>query len=229
MYQVTDKQLNPLRLVRSPINIITHDNIRIDNATAWPVDTLKSMYVFPVTDPGKPDQTWQTVIGPQTIKLEGQANKPLEVTATIDYQVEPLSVEAGRSLLMSQIKNKRSDIEARGSFIWSLDGQDYLIQGDSSSVTQMERTRDLLNEMINNGVPVGQAVMKWRTADNQYTPPLTPSQINTMAYAKGLQGIAGWQKYAALEEEIDLAEDLPALQDIDINLGWPDVPDEVIT
>ncbi|WP_299373130.1 hypothetical protein [uncultured Kiloniella sp.] len=103
MYQVTDNQLNKHQLYRTSKDVITYDGVRISDAANVPANDLKAMYVFPVTNPGEPDQTWQTVIGGQDVKLEGVANKPLEVTATVEYQTVPKELENRRKEIQKSV------------------------------------------------------------------------------------------------------------------------------
>ena len=135
-----------------------------------------------------------------------------------------LPLESAKHLASEEIKNIRNGI-LEGNFNWILGEDTFLIQGQDTDLTKIERTRDLLKEAVTRGVPTDRAVQAWRTADNQWTPPLTTEQINDMAYAKGQQSLACWARYRELEGIIASAEisSVTKLRALDLNSGWPEV------
>ncbi|MCZ4281697.1 DUF4376 domain-containing protein [Kiloniella laminariae] len=181
--------------------------------------------LVPVIDVPEPDQEWDNVVDSGIeLVVENNGSELSDITATQVYNTAPISLAEAQAKVMAKVKSRRDAIADDGDFEWSLEGVTYRLQGTSSSVAQMERSRDLLNEMIARGIAAEEAKQPWRTWDNGWTPPLTPDQINDMAYTKGLQGISCWQRYAALEQEIAAAADLAAVMAIDITTGWPELP-----
>ncbi|WP_020591222.1 hypothetical protein [Kiloniella laminariae] len=139
-----------------------------------------------------------------------------------------IPLEQAKQLALAEIKQKRDAIADDGNFLWPLDDVTYRLQGKASSLTQMERSRDLLREMIARGAPAEQALQPWRTADNGWTAPLTPDQINDMAFTKGQQSLAAWQHFAELEARIvaETTDSLAKLAVLNLAAGWPEAGED---
>ncbi|MCZ4280018.1 hypothetical protein O4H49_04465 [Kiloniella laminariae] len=135
-----------------------------------------------------------------------------------------IPLEQAKQLALSEIKNRRDAIADEGDFLWTLDDVTYRLQGKTSSLTQMERSRDLLREMVARGVPAEQARQPWRTADNAWTPALTADQISDMAFTKGQQSLACWKNYAVLEARIiaNTTDNIAKLSVLNLFSGWPE-------
>jgi hypothetical protein len=217
MYQVTESDLSPKALERSPRNFKDHNGETISNATSMTVEELADRYVFPVTNQ-KPDTTWQTIIGNQTVNIAGEASKPREVVCTLEYQVQDITLEAAKEKLINQVKNHALQVQD-GGYLWEkAPGESYVVD------TKLQDRVNIvgLDNMAKDGDLADQ--LKFTMADDQEVP-LTDAEFMTMAKAVGVFVITIHGIKKAKVTEVKNLPDLDACKDYDITLGFPQIPE----
>jgi len=98
MFDLYDAQGTWLRTARSGRNLRAPDGTTITDASALPVAILNAAGVYPVADPGRPDDRWQAVTGPTRRIIDGRSvwRWQTGALAAADYaaRLESLRAEA---------------------------------------------------------------------------------------------------------------------------------------
>ena len=217
LYQITDENLNPLGLVKSPRGIVTHKGIRIDNAWTMTRDELADLYVFEVPDTGRPNTDWQ-IITSTTVNIVGDANAPRDVVCTLEFQVQDISLVSAREKLISAVKAHAGNVKD-GGYSWEKSpGETYIVDSDLESRVNLVG----LNTMATDGdLEDG---LEFSMADDQ-EPQITKLELLNLTKSVGvfvvtIHGI----KKARIKEIKDLT-DLDAFKAYDPMAGFPPIPE----
>ncbi|WP_421780713.1 hypothetical protein [Kiloniella litopenaei] len=223
LYQITDENLNPLRVVKSPRGLVAHDGTKIDNAASMTTDELADLYVFVIRfpdHPDVPDPEWQIVTG-HNVNIVGVKNKPREVVCTLEYQVQDISIDQAKEKLISQVKSHAQQVRD-GGYLWQkAPGESYVVD------TSLEDRVNIvgLDNMAKEGDLADQLVFSM--ADNQEVP-LTDAEFMVMAKAVGAFVITVHGIKKNTIKAIDALPDLDACKAFDPTAGFPSIPEILI-
>ncbi len=216
LYQITDENLNPLRVAKSPRGLVAYNGIRIDNATSMSVDELADLYIFVIQDHGRPDTSWQSITG-NTVVIEGEANAPRDVVCTLEYQVEDISLEAAKEKLSLKLKNYALVVKD-GGYNWARTPEEtFIVDSDLESRVNLVG----IDNMAKSG-DLG-AGIKFTMADDS-EPELTPVELMDLTKSVGVFVVTVHGIKKATLRAINALADLDACKAFDVKAGFPDIP-----
>mgnify|MGYP000406084774 CR=1 FL=1 len=127
----------------------------------------------------------------------------------VSYEIVPIDIERARARLKASVRRRRKAVESSGTVAAGM-----TIRTDSDS---RARLFDLVTAVTadDQAGPFDFEVLpdRWETVDRQ----------SVLAIGKAVNDHiqAAFSRQRELEREIERAEDLYALADVDINQGWP--------
>lgn len=150
MFDLYDDQGRYLRTVRSGRNLKAPNGTTVTDATAVPVPVLNAAGVYPVRDPGKPDQAWQQVMGATREIVDGYS--------VWSYQVAPLPAEERAARLQARGDAAMDAIdqaaeEARKAFITAGSGQAMVYQVKEKEAEAAQAVIDAGGELVTADYP----------------------------------------------------------------------------
>ncbi|WP_299377175.1 hypothetical protein [uncultured Kiloniella sp.] len=220
LYQITDENLNPLRVVKSPRGLVAYDGTKIDNATSMTINELADLYIFVIgfpDHPNMPDPEWQIVTG-HNVNIVGVKSKPREVVCTLEYQVQDITIDQAKSKLISQVKNHALQVQD-GGYLWEkAPGESYVVD------TKLQDRVNIvgLDNMAKDGDLANQ--LKFSMADNQEVP-LTDAEFMALAKAVGVFVITVHGIKKAKIKAIKLLPNLDACKDYNPQADFPPIPE----
>lgn len=209
MYAIYDGDTH-LRTVRSPKNLRTPAGVTLADSSAMSASELASHGVYPVSDPGQPDTTWQCITG-QHVEMDGGV-------ATLAYEVEPIALEEAKAQLIVATKQVREHAIAGGIAWERVPGETHVLDTNEKS----ERRLTAAYNMARDGhVPSGGTT--WVMADNSRVR-LTAAELLSAALAVSAHITTCYEIFDGHADAIGQLADMDACMNYDPAAGYPALP-----
>jgi len=210
VFDLYDQNGTYLRTVRSPQNLKAPNGQTFGDASAPPLADLNAAGVYPVRDPGKPDQTWQRVTGATREIVDGYS--------VWSYQTEPLALDDAKAKLRAEVKAAR-DRALYGGYAWErAPGVVHIVQTDDVSQARLNAAYAMARD---GHIPA--EGMPWRLLDNTVVT-LTASETQALATAVAAHVSACFAIQAQKEADLATLADLDTCQAYDPAAGFPEPP-----